>query len=199
MQEAESMAAELLEEILSSDSATIATGQLIDRESVLRTARNHLRRVFRVIWPQIRDHEYIVHEKTVSFEVDGHTIWVRSDLCTRDPDGNLTVIDWKTTSSDPFERESIQLLVYGLWAYHAYEPDFSRIKVQLAHTADGNLESFPFGESEYQQIHDVIDQETTYWSTHDAPADYPPKPKEAMCEACSYLDECEAGQELLSD
>lgn len=165
------------------------------QDSLARTANAHLQTFFQVVWPQFSSHQYIVHETVDSFTVHGHTVWVRPDLCTRNVSGELIVTDWKTSPVDRFDQ-SLQLVVYALWAHRKYEPDLDRILAQQVHTGTGEFNREPINQ---KQLVDVIERIVTDCEEWDARGDrleYPPDPEANKCCKCRYLDQCDAGQSV---
>lgn len=166
-------------------------------ESLIKTANHHLKTFFQVIWPQFASHRYILHEETANFGVGRHSIYVRPDYCTRSQEGDFIVTDWKTGGIDRFNQPSLQQLVYALWAHEQYEPDLSRIVVQLFHTKRGEPDRMRPDEDEIERIRSVIRADRKDWNTFQSIEDFQPTPEAGMCEACEYLSICEAGQSCL--
>ena len=167
--------------------------------SLIRTAHNHLECFFQVIWPQLDDHQYILHEQTKSFEVGGQTVWVKPDLCTRSQGGEFVVTDWKTSPPDRFSDPDLQVLTYALWAYQCYEPDLERILVQLVHTKQGEFDRTQPDTDDIATIRDRIISDYETWQETTSVADFTPKPEKGKCEGCPYLDQCNAGKSVVGD
>jgi len=114
LQTATEYAKDELERYVEANSETIADriditdGESFDSDSftrsLVRTARNHIRQFFRVIWPHLEDHQYIAHETRQTFEVSEEPVTVQPDLCTRNPEGDFVVTDWKTSAYDRFSN-----------------------------------------------------------------------------------------------
>lgn len=165
-------------------------------DSLTHVARNHLETFFQVIWPQFNTHRYIMHEETVSFEVNGHTVWVRPDFCTRSQTGDFVVTDWKTGMVDQLENPTLQSLAYALWAYQEYEPDLNRILVQLVHTGTGQFDRTRPDQEDIRSIKRQIREDRDDWTTFRRIEDYQPDPDHEKCRACVYLQRCNAGQSV---
>jgi hypothetical protein len=168
-------------------------------ESLIRTAHAHLASFFQVIWPSFSSHTYILHEEPRSFNVRGHPVTVRPDLCTRTEDGDFVITDWKTSTPDPFGEPTIQELVYALWAHQEYEPDLNRILVQLVHTKTGEFDRDRFDADDLDQLIDRIETDSKQWGTVSSQSDFPPDPEHEKCRQCPYCSRCEAGRNILQD
>lgn len=200
MTDAQSIATDLIREFC--DTHTFPEEQHDDdsasprlQDSLSRTANAHLQTFFQVVWPRFSSHQYIVHEVVDSFTVHGHTVRVRPDLCTRNTSGELVVTDWKTSPVDRFDQ-SLQLLVYGLWAHHKYEPDLDRIRAQQVHTGTGEFDREAINQ---QQLNDVIERivaDCEEWNMRADRSEYPPVPEDSKCRKCRYLYQCESGQSV---
>lgn len=160
----------------------------------VRSAHSHLETFYRTIWPQFKNHRYILHEETVDFEASGEPITVKPDFCTRSPDGKFVVSDWKTTTPDTLSEPTIQLLGYALWAHEEYEPDLDRIQVQFVHTRDGTHNITVPDPSELEQIRNRIQADRATWKTGKQVADFEPDPDKSKCQSCAWLTRCEAGK-----
>ena len=192
LQEYVSEHGEVLCEVYADDSAEPA--ELA--KSYIRTAHNHLETFYQTIWPQFRDHRYILHEQTIHFETAGEPVTVKPDLCTRTEDGTFVISDWKTRPADPLREPSVQLLGYALCAYEEYEPDLDRILIQLVHTQDGTYDRTVPGTDDIERIRGRIQTDRAAWKTCKQFTDFEPKPAEPKCRSCAWLNQCEAGQEV---
>jgi hypothetical protein len=201
LQAAQTSATEQLQAYLDGDEDTIEELYSDDEEfdatdfarSLVRTAHSHLECFFQVIWPQLADHQYILHEQTTSFEVGGETVWVKPDLCTRSEDGDFVVTDWKTSPPAPFSAPSLQVLTYALWAHEEYEPDLDRILVQLVHTKQGEFDRTRPDEAALDDIRSRITADCEMWRTADGRSEFDPLPEEGKCRGCFSLSRCSAG------
>ena len=167
--------------------------------SLVRTARNHIKQFFRVIWPHFEDHRYITHETRQTFDVAGEPVTVQPDLCTRSPDGDFVVTDWKTGTYDRFSNPTIQMKAYALYAHEAYEPELSRIRVQLAHTGSGEFNRMVPTMEDVRQIRDRIANDRAFWTSEGDIESYETIPAVQNCSQCSYLHRCTDGQTVLGE
>lgn len=168
--------------------------QEVTEQRLIGAAKNHLQTFFQAIWPRFRNHEYILHETLKTFEINGNQVWVKVDLCTRDPEGNLVITDWKTGESPVLEVDSRQLDVYTLWGKSKLESDIDKIRVQLVHTRTGEFSTATPDAEQLEQTREKIITECEDWSTTDDPDDFPPHPESNKCQRCRFLQICDAGQ-----
>jgi len=167
--------------------------------SLIRTAHTHLETFFQVIWPQLKNQQYIMHEDTRSFSLSGGTVWVRPDLCTRTSEGEFVVTDWKTGTPDSFSDASLQVQTYALWAHREYEPELTRIRVQLVYTRRGEFDRYRPDAEMLESVIDRIQSDLEKWSPEAVKSAFPTLPESNKCQSCPYLQWCEDGQEIVSE
>lgn len=209
LQDAQKSATEQLQTYIDDNEATIGSQYWSEdneefhatefARSLIRTAHQHLECFFQVIWPQLDDHQYILHEQTASLEVDGQTVWVRPDLCTRSQNGEFIVTDWKTSPSDRFSDPSLQVLTYALWAHEEYEPELDRILVQLVHTRQGEFDRMRPNPDDISGIRARIVSDCETWRDAENRSDFEPEPEVEKCRSCPYLQQCKAGKDVVDD
>ncbi len=196
-----------LEKYVNANAETIATrvyddsGDSFDRDAfaqaLIRTARKHIRRFFRVIWPRFDEHQYIIHETRQSFEIDSEPVTVQPDLCTRSPNGKFVVTDWKTSAFERFSNPTIQMQAYALYAYEEYEPDLTRIRVQLAHTGTGQFDRMVPTNEDIRRVRERIKTDRSIWTSGGDAEGYETNPGVQKCGRCSYLQRCTDGQDIV--
>lgn len=167
------------------------------RQKFVGITKRHLRTFFKAIWPEFRGHEHVLHEEFRQFEVRGHPVYGKVDLCTRDQDGNLVITDWKTSEPALLEFESLQLNVYGLWARECMESDVSKIKIQFGHIKTGGTPSHSLNPEELDTVAERIDRECQQWNDRDGIDDFSADPEPEKCRGCQFLKRCEAGQSVI--
>ena len=209
LQTATEYAKDELERYVEANSETIADriddtdGESFDSDSftrsLVRTARNHIRQFFRVIWPHLEDHQYIAHETRQTFEVSEEPVTVQPDLCTRNPEGDFVVTDWKTGAYDRFSNPTIQMQAYALYAHEAYEPELCRIRVQLAHTGSGEFDRMVPTTEDMRQIRERITNDRAFWTSMGDIKSYKTNPAVQKCSQCSYLHRCTDGQTVTGE
>lgn len=174
----------------------VSSGQ---RHKFIGISKRHLRTFFKAIWPEFRSHEYVLHEELRTFEIQGHPVRVKVDLCTRDREGNLVITDWKTTDPPLLEFDSFQLNVYGLWGRECLEPDISNIKIQLGYTRTGGTSSHSPTPEELTDVEERIVRECREWNDKTGSNDFSPDPDPEKCRKCEFLPRCDVGQNTVND
>lgn len=177
--------------IEASNGKHLSSGQ---RHKFIGITKRHLRRFSKSIWPEYRGHKHVLHEELRTFEVRGNPVQVKVDLCTRDPDGNLVITDWKTSNPPLLEFASLQLDVYGLWARECMESDINNIKIKLAHTQTGDTSTQSFTSEQIEDTAELIELECHEWNSKDRIEEYTPDPESQKCRQCQFLKQCDAGQ-----
>jgi hypothetical protein len=166
-------------------------------QSLIRTAHEHIRQFFRVIWPHFDGHRYIAHETRQIFDVAGESVTVQPDLCTRSEEGDFVVTDWKTGAYDRFSDPTIQMQAYALYAHESYEPDISRIRVQLAHTGSGEFDRMVPTTEDIRRVRERITNDRAFWTSQGDIKSYETDPAAQKCSQCSYLHRCKDGQAVV--
>lgn len=166
-------------------------------QSLISTAYKHIRKFFRVIWPQFENHRYIIHETQRTFDVSGEPVTVTPDLCTRSEEGDFVVTDWKTGEYDRFSNPTIQMRAYALYAHKAYEPELNRIRVQLVHTGSGNFKLMVPTTEDIRQVRERITNDRAFWISQGDVEPYETDPKSKKCKKCPYLHRCTDGQAVV--
>lgn len=189
------VARDYIHEVFNNNSTVVSDA---NPESLVHTSDAHVGRFFRVIWPQFRDHRYILHEENCSFEVGSTKVWVRPDLCTRDS-GDFVITDWKSRQPAIFEDPSLQLRVYALWGHQQFEPDIDRISVQLVFTSDGRIERQSVDKEDLAQLKDQIADDVLKWGDPNDRTNFPTDESFEKCSNCPYLHSCNAGQTTVTE
>lgn len=208
LQTATDCATDKLEKYVDANAETIAIRFYDDNEdtfnrdsfacSLIRTAQEHIRRFFRIIWPRFEGHHYITHETRQSLEVCGEPVTVQPDLCTRGTDGEFVVTDWKTKTFKRFSDPTIQMQAYALYAYEEYEPELTRIRVQLAHTGTGVFDRMVPTIEDIRRVRERIKTDRGIWTSEGDINAYEVNPGIQKCGRCHYLRKCKEGKEHLA-
>ena len=177
-------------ESMSSERSTVS--------ELIATTDNHLDQFVESLWPNFRGHRYIEHEALVSMTVDQYRVWLKPDLCTRSPQGEFVITDWKTGESPILSSTSPQLRVYCLWAKATLEPNITRVRAQTAHTRNGVISPIPVRSEHLQDIRSRIVSECQRWKDSTDYDDHPAHPALRTCEKCRFLERCDQGQVVVT-
>lgn len=88
---------------------------------------------------------------------------------------------------------------YALYAHEAYEPELSRIRVQLAHTGSGEFDRMVPTTEGMRQIRDRITNDRAFWTSMGDIESYKTNPTVQKCSQCSYLHRCTDGQTVTGE
>lgn len=146
-----------------------------------------------LIWPRLSTHTYVLHETTGSFALSNIRVSVKVDLCTRSPDGELTISDWKTGRPSVLSDDKLQMSIYALWASHEYALEPTDVRVQKANLRTGEIVGHTASSLQLEQSTSRVEQECKDWASASA-AQFPARPDVLRCSSCRYLVACTEGQ-----
>jgi len=167
-------------------------------QGIIRTSQKRIATFFRMIWPIFRNHRYILHEQNRSFRIDGSVVWIRVDLCTREPRGSFVITDWKTGQSANYRTEPTQLNTYALWANISRREPISNILVQMVNLRTGEFSRKRFKDQlQLAETSEKVCTESENWSKMKSIDDYIPRPFIKSCRSCFFLRICSDGQAVV--
>lgn len=155
-----------------------------------------LEKFFLYIWPTFANDRYVTHEKLSELNIDGYRLFIKPDLVTKDPFGNLVITDWKTSSAYDDLIESFQVLTYALWATRYYETDPQRVVLEVVNLRTGRRIRSKFSQEQEKETWETIkfqymELESIY--LEEIPQ---PKPEPNKCKGCLHLKHCEGGKRI---
>jgi len=161
------------------------------------SAKSRLHTFFLAAWPQFRGHEYVLHETLRSFCIQANRVWVKVDLCTKNPDGEFVITDWKTGRPSILQEDMLQMSTYVLWAAAEFSIRASDVHVRLANLRTGEMATHKVLTSHLAEATDRISRECRMWSNWDS-GGFLPLPEVQKCYSCRSLRMCNEGQEVTS-
>ena len=166
---------------------------------VLEDGRRQLQRFVKIIWPQLRDMEYLEHEEFENFYIDDLKVHVKVDLVTRSGDGTIVVTDWKTGQEHTPDKDDIQLAVYGLWASSKFEVPLESVKLELAYLRTGR--SIPVGPPSdiVREVREAVLASSAEVLAADLLEDFPTAPNPEKCISCPFASVCPDGDLTLQE
>jgi hypothetical protein len=173
-------------------------GQQLDHDllpKLIHTAKSRVHTFFFAVWPQFTNHTYILHETLRMFMFHGHRIWVKVDLCTREPHGEIAITDWKTGQSAILSNNLLQMSVYAFWAANEFSESPTAINVQLANLKTGELVTHKMSSGQLNESIERVLEDCDKWTSKNM-FDYVAKPDVHKCFSCRYLDMCAEGMEV---
>jgi len=144
----------------------------------------------KIIWPQIRDLEYLQHEKFDRFEVAGVGITVKLDYAGKTDDGKLLLLDWKTGSRTDGNDNEIQIGSYALWAMEKYEYNPEKIRCGLVYLSKGIIKPYVFSMEQLVEIKQKILESSEEMNRNYDIIYFPPNPSPNKCLSCQYSTVC---------
>lgn len=130
-------------------------------------------------------------EQSIRYRLnDGTVLRGKIDRTDRQPDGTVTIIDYKTGDRPSTEKElaeQIPMSMYALALTQAKQPVGN---LELHYVMRGEAVRLPISSLDLEGRHQVLEDT---WSAikesyqHDA---FPPKPHKILCQYCEYRDVC---------
>jgi len=145
---------------------------------------------FGVIWPQLKDLEYLRHEKFDRFKVGDVESIVKVDYISKTKDGKIVVSDWKTGVDNEEYESDLQIGTYVLWAMENYGKEPEEIRSELIYLTTGVMRSYEFSADDLEDIkRKIVDDFEDMNKTFDI--DYfPPDPTPRKCLGCHFATVC---------
>ena len=145
---------------------------------------------FGVVWPQLKDLEYLRHEKFDKFKVGDVEAIVKVDYISKTKGGKLVVSDWKTGADKEEYESDLQIGAYVLWAMTNYEKEPEEIRSELIYLTTGVMRSYEFSlkqleEIERKIIEDFGDMNKTFDIDY-----FNPDPNPKKCLSCHFSTVC---------
>jgi len=145
---------------------------------------------FGVIWPQLKDLEYLRHEKLDRFKVGEVEAIVKADYVSKTKDGIIVVSDWKTGASDEEYESELQIGAYVLWATQYYEKEPEEVRSELVYLTTGIMQSYEFSRRQLEGIErKIVDDFEDINRTFDIER-FNPEPSPEKCLSCQFATVC---------
>jgi hypothetical protein len=140
-------------------------------------------------------------EQLQSITLAGQRVWVSPDVMLRDPEGGMTIVDWKTGTSSPGGETRLQLGIYGLYAVREHDASPQSLV--------GVEENLGLGEGHIYPLKDWVLEEARKYAEdsihrmqallHDRERnaallrDFPMTDELAQCMRCRFRRACDRG------
>ncbi len=121
-------------------------------DEILYDGLDQIEIFFNNLWPNIKDLEYIRHEKFDDFNLDDIGVNVKLDLLCKRNDGGFLICDWKTGSDDPRYQNDLQIASYVLWAIQKYGVELNQITCQLVYLKTAKIHEYAFTNTKLEEI-----------------------------------------------
>jgi CRISPR/Cas system-associated exonuclease Cas4 (RecB family) len=145
---------------------------------------------FGVIWPQLRDLEYLKHEDFDKFKIKNVEVIVKVDYVSKTKNDVIVITDWKTGSDDERYENDLQIGTYVLWAMDYYNKGHDQIRSELAYLKTGMMHPYEFSSNDLEKIQfTVLDDFTKMNESYEISA-YPASPEGRKCMSCQFGSIC---------
>ena len=121
-------------------------------DEILYDGLDQIEIFFSNLWPQIKNLEYLRHEKFDDFNLGDIGVNVKLDLLCKRKDGGLLLCDWKTGSDNPKYESDLQIASYVLWAIQKYGVEPTQITCQLVYLKTGKIREYGFSDTKLEEI-----------------------------------------------
>ena len=165
---------------------------------ILEDGRKQIANFVNIVWPNLADLEYLMHEEFENFALEGIKVNVKVDYVTKSPDGKIVVTDWKT-GEERREENELQMAVYGMWASSKYEVPLSRVMLELAYLRTGGSHPVKLSEEAVTFAKDAILAGAADVLAADRIDDFPTNPAPDRCIACHFARVCPDGVQVLDE
>lgn len=166
---------------------------------ILEDGRNQIANFVNIVWPNLADLEYLMHEEFENFALEGIKVNVKVDHVTRSPDGKVVVTDWKTGKERQRDENELQLAVYGMWAASKYDVPLKRVMLELAYLRTGDSYPVKLDAETIAFAKEAILSGTAEILAADRMDDFPTSPAPDQCIACPFARICPDGLQILDD
>jgi CRISPR/Cas system-associated exonuclease Cas4 (RecB family) len=158
---------------------------------ILEEGKEKIKMFFEVIWPQIKDLEYLKHEDFDKFKIGDVEVIVKVDYVSKTKTGLIVLTDWKTGADNNEEYESdLQIGTYVLWAMQYYQKNASDIRSELAYLKTGKMRPYAFSEDNLEEIKKKIVVNFQKMNRSYEIEDYPTDPNPKKCISCQFGSIC---------
>lgn len=145
---------------------------------------------FRIIWPNLKDLEYLAHEEFESFKVDSIPVILKPDYVSKSKIGKIVISDWKTGADNEDYENDLQIATYVLWANEKYKVDPTDIHSELVYLSTGNMRSFNFKSDDLERFKQFIIQDFQKINEKYDYDFYTPAPSIKNCNSCRFSRIC---------
>lgn len=144
----------------------------------------------RIVWPNIKNLDYLIHEEFEHFKVNDITVTLRPDYVSRSKTGKIVISDWKTGADNEDYENDLQIATYVLWAQEKYAVDPTNIHSELVYLSTGNMRSYNFNPDELEGYKKLITEDFKKMNeTYDFQF-YTPSPVLRTCNSCRFSKIC---------
>jgi CRISPR/Cas system-associated exonuclease Cas4 (RecB family) len=152
--------------------------------------KEKIKMFFEVIWPQIKNLEYLKHEDFDKFKIGDVEVIVKVDYVSKTRTGLIVLTDWKTGADFEEYESDLQIGTYVLWAMQYYQKDVSDVRSELAYLKTGKMRPYAFNEDDLEKIKKKIVEDFRNMNRSYEIEDYPTDPNPKRCISCQFGTIC---------
>ena len=165
---------------------------------ILEEGRKQVANFVNIVWPNLADLEYLMHEEFENFALESIKVNVKVDYVTKSPNGSIVVTDWKT-GEERREENELQMAVYGMWASSKYAVPLSRVMLELAYLRTGSSHPVKLNEEAVTFAKEAILTGAADLLAADRIDDFPTNPAPDRCIECPFARICPDGIQVLEE
>lgn len=160
-------------------------------EKIKETGIEQIQTFFNIIWPPLKDLEYIDHENRGIFKIRDIDVLLRPDYVSKTKTGLFVISDWKTGADNENYENEKQIATYALWAIYNFNIDPKEIRSELVYLSTGNSRSFSFNEKELEETRNFIFENYQKLNESYEFESFEPNPSPKNCMSCNYAKICQ--------
>lgn len=157
---------------------------------ILEDGKEKIKMFFEVIWPQIKDLEYLKHEDFDKFKIGDVEVIVKVDYVSKTKTGIVVLTDWKTGADKEEYESDLQIGTYLLWAMQYYQKSPKDIRSELAYLKTGKMRSYEFNETDLEKIKNKILEEFNSMNSSYEIEAFPTNANPQKCIGCQFGTIC---------
>ncbi len=159
-------------------------------DTIREEGKEKISMFFGVIWPQIKDLEYLKHEEFDKFKIGNVEVIVKVDYVSKTKTGIIVITDWKTGSDNEEYENDLQIGTYVFWAMDYYQKQPSEIRSEMAYLKTGMMRAYPFNTEELENLKNQIVEDFQQMNKSYEIDDYPADPSPKKCISCQFGTIC---------
>ncbi len=145
---------------------------------------------FGVIWPQLKDLEYLKHEDFDKFKINDVEVTVKVDYVSKTKNDIIVLTDWKTGQDNEEYESDLQIGTYVLWAMQYYQKTPIQIRNELAYLKTGMMRQTEFNDEVLETIRKKIVDDFEQMNLNYEMNNYPASPEPRKCISCQFGTVC---------
>jgi hypothetical protein len=172
-------------------------------EAQRKRAHRMLGNFYKKLWPAMSGAVPLEHGRILSYDVNGHRVWLNVDAAFRD--GKGVVVTQLVSNGNGRWSEgngklgfSPEACTRALWAMKLYRLPQERVKVERLDLERPGMSRFASVEPlDIKRFKEHVERMCGEWENIRSEDDAPAAPEESKCQACAFATACAAGGEFV--